>query len=45
MMETNLVEWIWKPEELGNKVTELPVSLMEKTRMVVGKGQTYPFGP
>jgi hypothetical protein len=44
MMETNLVEWIRRPEEPGNKVTELPVSFLEKTLMVVDKDQIYPFG-
>jgi hypothetical protein len=44
-METHLVDWILKPKEPGNKATGLQVSLMKRTQMVVGEGQTYRFGP
>ncbi len=29
------------PGELGGKTTELPTYLMDRTRIVIGKGQTY----
>ena len=30
-----------KPGELGGKTAEFPAYLMDRTRIVVGKGQTY----